>query len=89
MTTEQKEFALFVTEAVDMGYDDMYMDDSMFQDQEPTLMDQLKANIVWVLIIALALILALVIIIKRIRKKKREQELMISDSDTDEDDSEY
>ena len=89
VTTEQKEFELFVTEAMDMGYDDMYMDDSMFQDQEPTLMDQLKANIVWVLIIALALILALVIIIKRIRKKKREQELMISDSDTDEDDSEY
>ena len=89
VTTDTKEFELFVTEAMDMGYDDMYMDDGMFEDQEPTLLDQIKSNFLLVAGAAAAVLVAAALIIKRIRKKRLEKELEIKDSESQEDDDEY
>ena len=89
VTTDTKEFELFVTEAMDMGYDDMYMDDGMFEAQEPTLLDQIKSNFLLVAGAAAAVLAAAALIIKRIRKKRLEKELEIKDSESQEDDDEY
>ena len=89
VTTEVKEFELFVTEAMDMGYEDMYMDEGMYEEQAPGMLDLLRANIAWVLTAAAAVVIIAFIVIKRIRKKKLEKELEIKDTGTGEDDDEY
>ena len=89
VTTEVKEFELFVTEAMDMGYDDMYMDEGMYEEQAPGMLDLLRANIAWVLTAAAAVVIIAFIVIKRIRKKKLEKELEIKDTESGEDDDEY
>ena len=89
VTTDSKEFELFVTEAPDINYDDMYMGEDMMGTSEPSLMDRIMSGLPYIITGGIFVILAAVMVIKRIRKKKREKEFEIEDSGTDEDDSEY
>ncbi len=84
VTTEQKEFELFVTEPMDMGYDDMYMEE-MPMEEPQGLLDQLRQYIAYIAIAAVALVIVLVAVIKRHRKKKLERELEIKESEDEED----
>ena len=82
VSTETKEFELFVTEAMeDMGMDGMY-DPSMMGDMpedEGGIMDLLQKNLVAVIGGAAIAVLLAVFGIRRYRKKKLEKETMTDD----------
>lgn len=82
VSTETKEFELFVTEAMeDMGMDGMY-DPSMMgemPEDEGGIMDLLQKNLVAVIGGAVAAVLLAVFGIRRYRKKKLEKETMTDD----------
>lgn len=84
VTTEQKEFELFVSEAMDTDYDDMFMED-MTMEEPPTLLDQVRQYIAYIAAGAILVIILLLIVIKQRRKKKLERELTIKDSEEEED----
>ena len=84
VTTEQKEFELFVTEPVDMGYDDMYTEELPAEEPQG-LLDQLRQYIAYIAIAAVVLVIVLVAVVKRHRKKKLERELEIKENEDEED----